>query len=111
MGNYNNTKILESNKIYDVLYLIEKHPERYLSSKTITALQDFLNGYLTGNPYPKDMPPFENFSGFLLITTGLEYTDNRNLIARILLHESNGDELKAFNNFFKSLEDYKTGVE
>ena len=107
MEEYNNFTIFESDKIYDVLHLIEEYPEKHLSSKTITALQDFLNGYLNGNPYPKDMPPFESFSGFLLTATNFDYKDNRNLIAKILLHESKGDEFKAFNNFFKYLEDYK----
>lgn len=101
-------KIYESKRAFDILDLIKKNPERYLSDSNIIALQDFINGYLTGNPYPDDDPPFWDFDTFLLSESEFKYENgNRNLISRILLNECNGDKYQSFNRFFEYLELYK----
>lgn len=94
---------------FNLFKVVKAHPSRYISSETISSLQDFINGYLIGNPYPDDNPPFWNFCNYLLNETDFEYKNgNRNLIARILLEECNGDELLAYECFFKYLEKYKS---
>lgn len=101
-------KVYNSNSAFDILELIQKNPERYLSDKSIIALQDFINGYLSGNPYPDDQPSFWDFDTFLLGKSEFEYNGgNRNLISRILMNECNQDEYESFNRFFKYLELYK----
>jgi hypothetical protein len=103
-----NIKIYRGKKAFDILELIRIHPERYISNKNINALQDFLNGYLAGNPYPDDNPPFWNFDHFLLEQTNFDIKNgNQNLISKILLAESHGDGNKAFDIFFDYLAEYK----
>lgn len=68
-------KVFESKNIYDVLELIRRRSELFLTSKTITSLQDFINGYLIANPYNnnrKDKPEFE------LFLTSISLKKNRN---------------------------------
>lgn len=104
-------KIYQSKSAFDTLELIRNNPKRYLSNSSIIALQDFINGYLRGNPYPDDQPPFWDFGNFLLDKSDFEYKDgNRNLISRILLNECNGDEYESFNKFFEYLELYKNNI-
>ena len=97
-------------KAFDILELIKIFPERYLTENTINSLQDFLNGYLCGNPYPDDEPPFWNFNNWLLGQTKFQYEGGKkNLTSRILLHETKGDQDAAFLLFFEFLDKYKNG--
>ena len=101
-------KVYHTKSAFDILELIRQNPERYLSDSSIVALQDFINGYLKGNPYPEDQPPFWDFNNFLLAKSEFEYKDgNQNLISKILLKECNGDKYASFNKFFEYLELYK----
>jgi hypothetical protein len=105
----NDVKIFDSKKVYDILQLIKNNPLRYLSSKTISSLQDYINGYLSGNPYSIDEPPFWDFDNYLLSKTDARLENGyRNLISKLLLKECDGDEKKAFTRFFEYLEEYKS---
>jgi len=66
-------KVYKSKSVFDTLELIQSNPERYLSKISIIALQDFINRYLIGNPYPEDQPPFWDFDNFLLVESRFEY--------------------------------------
>jgi len=100
--------IYEMNKAYDMLFVLEAKPDRFISSKTITALQDFLNGYLTGNPYPDDSPPFWDFQNYLIGVTKFKYEGGtNNVISTVLLKECNDDQNKSYQRFFDYLKQYK----
>ena len=47
--NYSDIKPISGRKIYEVLDLIRSKPNLWLTSKSIYALQNFLNGYLLIN--------------------------------------------------------------
>jgi hypothetical protein len=104
-------KIIYARKIYEMLSLIQKRPTLFLTSKSISSLQDYLNGYLIwtlGNNeiYNPGDPDFDNFKYWMLSKddrvsgVGFPYS-------RILLLECEGQEEKAFDRFFEYLEEYK----
>lgn len=101
-------KVYSYAKIFDLLELLKENPLKFLSEASVVALQDFLNGYLKGNPHPKDDPPFWNFEGYMIEKTGFKPTEgNTHLISRILLKECCGDQHAAFIKFFIYLEEFK----
>jgi hypothetical protein len=104
--------VVSSKNIYEVLEMIRKKPELCLTSRTISSLQNFLNGYLMIMPYDierKDgYPPFDEFKLWVLhqkkgfIGVGNPYSS-------FFLSESGGEEEKAFNQFFQYLELFLKG--
>ena len=108
MNEYGKVKVSETNNAFDVFALLQKTPERYLSDPNIYALQDFINGYLTGNPYPKGEPPFWSFK-FFLMEKSTRKPEERFIttISEILLAECGGDKYRAYDRFFEYLEMYK----
>ena len=108
MKKHNELTIYEMKKAYDMLFVLEANPNRFISSNTITALQDFINGYLTGNPYPEDSPPFWDFQNYLISVTKFKYEGGtKNVIAKILLKECNDDQKESYLRFFEYLKQYK----
>ncbi len=100
-------EIIDSKNIYEVLDIIRDYPERYLTKKSIDALQNFINGYLLANPYPDIEPPFWNFRHSTFFEDGgLNYFGNENFFKNFFLLKSNGDETLAFDLFFKYLDKY-----
>ena len=94
-----------------MLSLIQEKPTIYLTSKSISALQDFLNGYkiwMVGNSeaYNLDDPDFNHFKDLILnkssIMSGVGFP-----FSSTLLKECNGDEERAFERFFEYLNEYK----
>ena len=80
-----------------------------MTEKSISSLQDFLNGYLQlgiglgEKLYHPGQPRIDNFKYWIL------NMDKRKLgvgnpYSTVLLHECNGDEEKAFYKFFEYLE-------
>lgn len=107
----NNIKVVEARKIYEQLALIQERPWLLLTSKSITALQNYLNGYtmwIIGDKdaYHPGEPMFDDFKYWLLNKTNTQ-THLGNPYSRVLLRECEGDEEKAFDRFFEYLEVYK----
>ena len=106
-----NIKVIQARKIYEQLALIQKRPWLLLTSKSITALQNYLNGYtmwIIGDrdAYHPGEPIFDDFKYWLL------RKDDRaasldNPYSKVLLRECEGNEEKAFDRFFEYLEVYK----
>ena len=103
-------KIVHSNKIYEVLESIEKKPEIWLTEKSITSLQNFLNGFLTAKSkdlvYKKGEPTFDEFK-YWILNKNAKISGIGNPYSRVLLAECNGNEKKAFDLFFKYLAEFK----
>ena len=98
-------KVYQALNPYDMMELLLKRPEMYLSARTMSALQDFLTGYENGNPYPTQEPPFWNFYVYLIgeVRSKLNKDISGKNMARALLEECEGDERLAFDRFFEDL--------
>ena len=102
-------KVISSRKIYELLDVIKLRPHIWLTSKSITSLQDFLNGYMLlgfeDDIYNPGQPSIDDFKYWILDK------DKRKLgvgnpYRTVLLHECTGDEEKAFDRFFEYLEEF-----
>ena len=105
-------EITDARKIYELLSLIESKPLIFLTSKSITALQNFLNGYLIlnlGNDdlYKVNEPNLDDFK-YWILSQNQELAGIQFPYSRVLLEESKGDEEKAFEKFFIYLNEFKT---
>lgn len=107
----NNIKIIHARKIYKMLGLIQKRPTIFLTSKSISSLQNFLNGYLiwafdNDEIYNPGDPDFDGFKYWIF--SKFNRADNvKYTYPGILLPECEGNEEKAFDRFFEYLEEYK----
>ena len=104
------TKIISSRKIYEVLDFVKRRPELWLTSKSITGLQNFINGFMklgaADDIYHPSEPTIDEFNYWILQKDeGL--SGIQNLYSRVLLKECNGDELRAFDKFFDYLDEFK----
>ncbi len=104
-------KVIDGTKIYEQLALVQKRPTLLLTSKSITALQNYLNGYIVWalsnkDAYHPNEPDFNNFKYWLLAKNNV-VTDIASPYSRMLLLECKGDEEKAFDRFFEYLDKYK----
>ena len=103
-------KIVHPYKIYEVLGSIEKNPKLWLTEKSITALQNFINGLLTAKTkdlvYEKGEPTFDEFK-YWILNKNPKINGIGNPYSRVILTECDGDEQKAFDLFFKYLEEFK----
>ncbi|MFC0608991.1 hypothetical protein ACFFGQ_14710 [Rufibacter quisquiliarum] len=102
--------ITSANRIYEVLELIKSRPTLWLTSKTISSLQNFLNGYLllgfSVDLYEPNQPDINEFS-YWIYEQGKETGGKENIFLKVLKKECDGDEEKAFNKFFEYLEEFK----
>ena len=100
-------------KIFDVLELIRRR-NNYLSSKSIIALQDFINGYMTLGKwgiYDESLIYDENdvdFNEFLFWIQKIPFISATPgpYFAEFLLKKTD-DEYKAFDLFYELLDDFK----
>lgn len=104
-------KAVSSWKIYELLGLIEDKPHFFLTSKSITALQDFLTGYFArriddNETYHPGEPSLDNFKYWVLARRGPEGGIG-SPYRSTLLPECEGDEEKAFYKFFELLREFK----
>jgi hypothetical protein len=105
-------KLISSRKIYELLDLVKRRPEILLTSKSITALQNFLNGYMQlgfgdgDEIYNLGEPRIDNFNDWIL-NKDKEESGVGNPYSRVLLKECNEDEAKAFDRFFEYLDEFK----
>jgi hypothetical protein len=102
-------KIISARKIYEILNLIRRKPYLFLTSKSITALQNFLNGYqLLGyadDIYHSGEPDIHNFAS-LILSRDKESRGVGNPYTNVLLKECKGNEEAAFDNFFELLDQF-----
>jgi len=107
-------KSYKSQKIYDYLEMLKEKPHIFLSSNTITALADNLNGYMISSNwgisnsdiYRENDPNINEFlywlrdMPFVNLSRGPHFRD-------FLLAATNGNEEMAFNLFYLRLEEFK----
>ena len=102
--------VISVRKIYELLNLIHKKPELWLTSKSIISLQNFLNGFMIlglGNDiYHNGEPDFNEYK-YWILSKGKACTGVGNVFSEVLLAECKGDEVKAFEKFFEYLEMFK----
>lgn len=100
-------KIIEATKLYAMLYLIKKNPHIWLTTKSISSLQNFLNGYLkfelAQSIYNSGEPNIEEFD-FWLCKRFKRYISKSNIYTDIFLKECEGNEELAFDAFFGNLD-------
>lgn len=106
----NDIKIISVRKIYEILDLIKRRPEIWLTSKSITGLQNFINGYMqlgaNDDIYHPGEPKIDQFN-YWILEKDKGLSGNENPYSRVLLKECTGDELKAFEKFFEYLDEFK----
>ena len=103
-------KIVSARKIYEVLDSMRSKPYLWLTSKSITALQNFMNGYLqlgyANDIYNKDEPFIDEFK-YWILSRDEDHSGVGNPYSDVLLRECDGDEEKAFDKFFECLDEFK----
>lgn len=107
----NNIKVVCAGKIYEMLELIRDRPEMWLTSKSISALQNFLNGYLMNKGFTNDIyhpgePSIDNFK-YWVLRKEPDVFGVGNPYSRVLLKKSDGNEVMAFDLFFEFLDEFK----
>ena len=102
-------KVIEACKIYELLDLIKRRPDLLLTSKSISSLLNYINGYLAipyrNNMYHQGEQDIEQFWNW--IHNKVKPGSERCTMYSILLIECNGDEEKAFDKFFDYLDEFK----
>ncbi|MTI41397.1 hypothetical protein [Fulvivirga lutimaris] len=104
-------KVISSNKIYEILEVIRRKPHFYLTSKSITSLQNFLNGYLlmagfSNDAYNSGDPKIDDFKYWILNKSSTQ-DGVGNPYSNTLLLECKGDEELAFERFFEYLDEFR----
>ncbi|RKN81043.1 hypothetical protein D7Z94_08820 [Ulvibacterium marinum] len=100
-------KLVSSKNVYEILEIIRDKPELYLTSKSISSLQNFLNGYLLLMPNDinrnDDYPPFDKFKQHIL-NQKERFIGISNPYSSFFKLNSDGDEERAFEQFFHYLD-------
>jgi len=107
-------RIISSRKIYELLALIRQRPYLFLTTKSIVALQNFINGYMqlgfADDIYHPGEPNFDEFKNWILSLYENE-SEIRNPYTKLFLRLCDGDEEKAFDKFFEYLDEFKTQLQ
>jgi hypothetical protein len=95
--------IPKAENLYQLIEQIKVRPAMYLGSTTITALQNFIDGYNFAC-YIKDVeerlsPPWQDFHEFVRARTG--FAESTGGWCYMLLHHCDGDETVALALFFE----------
>lgn len=107
-------KIINKYKIYENLEHIRTRPLLTLTSKSITALENYLWGYWTyanknykgDQIYNEGEPDFNEFKWWLSGQPNIPLSNGPQFY-RILLEKCENSEEKAFDLFFEKLEEFK----
>ena len=99
---------------YDMLDAIGSRPAMYIDpSQSITALYNYLHGYLDGTNRTKIVrntePSWAEFNNWVAMK--LNFYESTKGWRRMLLERENGDEEKAFNRFFILLKEFRNRKE
>ncbi len=95
---------------YDMLDAIGRRPAMYIDpSQSITALYNFIGGYLSGAGWKKVVsntdPSYGEFNNWVAMK--LNFYESTKGWRRMLLERENDDEEKAFKRFFVLLEEFR----
>lgn len=96
---------------YELLDALRSRPALYISPVSITALYNFLHGYLkaTGSETIKDTePPWMEFNNWVAMRVG--FHESTSGWRHMLLSAEDGTEEKAFDRFFILLDEFKGRV-
>ncbi|WP_417368030.1 hypothetical protein [Flavobacterium beibuense] len=104
-----------SEKIHDVLEYIKLRTHLVLTSKSISALENYITGYMMFGRWGFYKPELIYNEGdvdlneFRFWTQGLPYIELSQgpRFSKFLLEKTGGDEEKAFNLFYELLEKFK----
>lgn len=107
-------KVINGYKIYENLEYIRKRPLNALTSKSITALENYLWGYwLYANKnykgeqiYNEGDPDFNEFKWWLSGQPNIPLSTGPSFY-KSLLEQCENDEEKAFDLFFVKLDEFK----
>lgn len=94
--------------LYELINLIRKRPAMFVGAISITALQNFINGY-TYACYVKDIeederPPWGDFHEFVRARTG--FYESTSGWCNMILDVSDRDETKALAMFFTLFDNF-----
>jgi hypothetical protein len=113
MYNIDDIKVIHSSKIYELLFAIERKSHIWISSKSITALENFIAGYLTlaGNDndiYYPDEPHYNEFIYWIYIKNKKQnrFSFRSFPLTKLLLSKNRLDEEKAFEMYFDELREF-----
>ena len=98
--------IVPAINLYDLILQIRERPAMYFGAKSISALDNFINGY-TYACYVKNIdenenPPWEDFHEFVRRHTG--FSESTSGWCRMILSVNNQDEAESLAMFFKLFE-------
>lgn len=111
MSNLEGINIIDTSNIYELLAFLKRRHNFYLTSKSITSLQNFLNGYLLNKvPNNEEEMVFYNYK-YWLKEKANDDGDLSFPYSRSLLKICNGDEEKAFDKFFELLDEYREQIQ
>ena len=106
----NKIRVVHANRVYEVLGSVRDKPNLWLTARSVTALQNFLNGYLlttgTGS-LDVGVPTFVDFGPWPQNELDWWHGGHQHLFGRILLEQCGGDETRAFDLFFTYLDEYR----
>ena len=100
--------VISTHRVYDVLDAIRRNHVHWLTSKSITALQNFLNGYMfrVGEAHlDLGKPSFAEFPLWALLKH--DSNAHQTEFDKALLPLASGDEERAFEQFFLWLDEYR----
>lgn len=107
-------KIINGYKIYENLEYIRRRPLIVLTSKSITALENYLWGYWTyanknysgDQIYNEGDPDFNEFKWWLSGQPNIRLSTGPRFY-KLLLEQCENNEEKAFDLFYKKLDEFK----
>jgi len=99
---------------YDILDAIGRRPAMYIDpSQSITALYNYIDGYLSGIGWKKIInstePSYVEFNNWVAMK--LNFYESTKGWRRMLLERENDDEEKAFARFFVLLDEFRNRQE
>jgi len=99
---------------YNMIEAIGRRPEMYIDpSQSITALRNFLAGYLDGKGLKKTVsstePSYAEFNNWVAMK--LNFYESTKGWRRMLLERENDDEEKAFKRFFVLFDEFRNREE
>jgi hypothetical protein len=105
----NEIKVIHVRKIYELLSAIRHKHHGWLTSKSITALQNFITGYMqlgvADSIYHPGEPTIKDFE-LWFFKRARENKLIGNSYQSVMLYECKSDEERAFEKFFELLDEF-----
>ena len=98
--------------VYETIASIRPHPAMHIGYHSLTRLQSFLDGcFYMAEKYAIRLCEHPDFHGFHDWTAErFGWKESTAGWCNIILQESNGDEAKALDSFFRLVEEYRRGI-